>query len=411
MDANANYLNGLINENKNLFSQYPDINWVNPYVGDEFQQHRDELLLRNPAALFKQTKPYHKQISKGCQLCGQGLWSCLFITNRCNANCFYCPTSQTDDEVPSTQGLDFPSADAYAAYINHFGFKGVAFSGGEPLLYLNRVLEYLKAVRTQCAPDLYIWMYTNGLLAKPRSIQALADAGLNEIRFDIGATRYMLDMVKIAKGIIPVVTIEIPAVPEEKEQLMQLLPRMADAGVSNLNLHQLRLTPHNAPRLLKRNYTYIPAERPIVLESELAALEIIDYAREQQIDIGINYCSFYYKHRFQKAGFRRQIAAKHIQKDEFITENGFIRSLNGNELRYDKYVLSQQNKNLSATQISIGKENYNLYRVNASKLKIDSTHIDELRQMLKDEPQQPPIEQELFEAWQHEYIEKGLRAY
>ncbi len=50
---------------------------------------------------------------------------------------------------------------------------------------------------------------------------------------------------------------------------------MIKAGVSNLNLHQLRLTKHNAEKLAKRNYTFIPAEQPIVLESELAALDIL----------------------------------------------------------------------------------------------------------------------------------------
>ena len=70
---------------------------------------------------------------------------------------------------------------------------------------------------------------------------------------------------------------------------------MIKAGVTNLNLHQLRLTKYNAPKLLKHNYTYIHAEQPIVLESELAALEILDFARSENLKIGINYCSFFFK--------------------------------------------------------------------------------------------------------------------
>jgi len=114
--------------------------------------------------LFKDTKPFYRQISKGCKLCGAGFWSCLFITGKCNANCFYCPTSQTNDDLPTTQGLSFESASAYAEYVNYFKFKGVGFSGGEPFLVFDRVVEFLKKLRKKCAPDLYVWLYTNGIL-------------------------------------------------------------------------------------------------------------------------------------------------------------------------------------------------------------------------------------------------------
>ena len=63
-------------------------------------------------------------------------------------------------------------------------------------------------------------MYTNGILADVSKFRKLAAAGLNEIRFDIGATTYGLDKVKLAKGILPNVTIEIPAVPEQRNNFV-----------------------------------------------------------------------------------------------------------------------------------------------------------------------------------------------
>src|SRR5690606_31762738 len=170
------------------------------------------------------------------------------------------------------------------------------------------------------SPDLYIWMYTNGILATKEKLRLLAEAGLNEIRFDIGATGYRLDKVKLAKGIVPNITIEIPAVPEQKEKIKHLLPEMIAAGVSNLNLHQLRLTNYNAPKLLQHNYTYIPAEQPIAVDSELAALEIVVYGREKALPIGINYCSFFFKNRFQPAGFRKLLTKTSLAADNNITE-------------------------------------------------------------------------------------------
>jgi len=179
MDAFDNYLNNLLNKNKKAFSDFSNIRWLNTYRAQEAQKIRDHLLfLLGENLLFKETKPYHHQLSKGCKLCGVGTWSCLFMTNKCNARCFYCPAPQLHDELPATQSLTFETAEAYADYINFFNFKGVSFSGGEPLLFFDRTLHYLKKIRKMCSPDLYIWMYTNGILADTQKFRKWQRRGL-----------------------------------------------------------------------------------------------------------------------------------------------------------------------------------------------------------------------------------------
>lgn len=233
MDAFISYLNDLVSQSKEKFAKFPNIKWLNPYEAYQFQEQRNAILnTEENTHLFKGTKPFYKQISNGCQTCGNGLWSCLFITGKCNGGCFYCPAPQEVDEVPSSQGFNFPTAQSYAQYINKYSFKGVSFSGGEPLLVKERVYDYLKTVRQVCDKDIYIWMYTNGLLAQPEIFDQLAELGLNEVRFDIGATNYKLDKILMAKGRIKNITIEIPAIPEEKEKLKALLPEIIEAGVT-----------------------------------------------------------------------------------------------------------------------------------------------------------------------------------
>ncbi len=222
MEAKYQWMNSLLTKNKNEFSQFPEINWLNPYMAVDYNILRSQILNEITAPLlFKSTKPYMNHISKGCQICGLGKWSCLFITNKCNANCFYCAAPQNNDDVPSTQGLEFENPLDYAHYINYFGFKGVSFSGGEPLLYFKRTLEYLKILRQYCNPNLYIWMYTNGILVDKSKLLALSDENLNEIRFDIGATDFSIEKVKLAKGFIPVITIEY--LPSQKRKIELLL--------------------------------------------------------------------------------------------------------------------------------------------------------------------------------------------
>lgn len=275
----------------------------------------------------KGTKPDMSRLSPGCALCAAGQWSCLFINGCCNASCFYCPAPQKELGLPVSQGLTFATPEAYADYVAALGFRGVSFSGGEPLLTLDRTLSYLKAVRERLGKKVHIWMYTNGILADAAKLRALAAAGLDEIRFDIGAMAYSLEKAVMAVDHIPTVTIEIPAVPEEEALLMLKMPEMAKAGIRHLNLHQLRLTSHNLPRLQEKNYTYIRDAHLTVMESEITALRLLRLSRDMDLPLGVNYCSFAYKHRFQQAALRMKTSPLAAFSDEGLTENGYLRQL------------------------------------------------------------------------------------
>jgi pyruvate formate-lyase activating enzyme-like uncharacterized protein len=295
------------------------------------------------------TKVDCRRLSPGCQTCATGGWSCLFINGRCNASCFYCPTSQDDTGDPLTNGIPFASPEDYAEYVALFGFTGASISGGEPLLTLDRTLAYIDAVRRRCGAAVHIWMYTNGTLLTREIAEELRSAGLGEIRFDIGATGYNLNKLQLAVGVIPTVTVEIPTVPEEEELLQHKLVEMAALGVQHLNLHQLRLTPHNSRHLASRPYTFVHGENVTVLESELTALRLVRYAIEQGIDLPVNYCSFPYKRRFQHAAARRRgipfVRADH----EEVTEAGYLRALAAGNVQYFEAVTLPAGSNLQAT--------------------------------------------------------------
>jgi len=304
---------------------------------------RDELLawLRKHAEFgCGDTKVDCRRLSPGCQTCTAGGWSCLFINGRCNASCFYCPTSQDETGAPLTNGIPFATPDDYAEYVALFGFTGASISGGEPLLTLDRTLAYIDAVRRRCGDAVHLWMYTNGTLLTRDIACELRSAGLGEIRFDIGATNYNLSKLHLAVGVIPTVTVEIPTVPEEEELLRDKLVEMAAAGVKHLNLHQLRLTPYNANHLASRAYTFLHGENVTVLESELSALRLVRYAIEHGIDLPVNYCSFPYKRRFQHAAARRR-GIRFVRADhETETEAGYLRAQGTAGVQYFEAVTS-----------------------------------------------------------------------
>ena len=273
-------------------------------------------------------------LSPGCRRCGEGSWSCLFVNGRCNGRCFYCPTAQDDDGPPVTNGLAFTSPEEYAAYVAALGFSGVSISGGEPLMTPNLTLAYLSAVRKRCGEGVHLWLYTNGTLLTADLCNRLRDAGLDEIRFDLGAVRYNLKKLRLAVGCIPTVTVEIPAVPEDEGLLKRKMVEMAEAGVNHLNLHQMRLTPYNFGPLTERGYVFLHGEKVTVLESELCALRMVRFGLEHGIPLPVNYCSFPYKWRFQQAAARRRAALTVCASGEVVTEPGYLRTLSTTGVRY-----------------------------------------------------------------------------
>jgi pyruvate formate-lyase activating enzyme-like uncharacterized protein len=315
-------------------SEYADmkdgLTWVTEAAAQRAEGTRGELLAAfgdRISWLFSQTKPAWGPISPGCMACGNGGWSCLFINGKCNCRCFYCPTSQDEISVPTTNRLPFSREKDYGDYVNHFDFQGVSISGGEPLLTADKTIRFIDHVRRNSDDSRHLWMYTNGTLLDENTVLRLKDAGLNEIRFDISAKDYDLSRLRLAVGHIPIVTVEIPAIPEDRERLSALLTELHEAGVNHLNLHQLRLTPHNSRFLSKRGYTFLHGEKVTVLESELTALSILRGCAEQSLPLPVNYCSFTYKNQFQRAASRKRNARWIMKPVDAVTESGLIRTM------------------------------------------------------------------------------------
>lgn len=273
------------------------------------------------------TKLDCRDLSPGCRICAAGRWSCLFVNGRCNARCFFCPTEQEHVAIAETSGVRFEDPREYVEYVATFGYEGVGLSGGEPLLTPDRTLAFARAVKRRLGAGVYLWLYTNGILATEDALRQVADAGVDEVRFDLAATGYRLDAVTRACALVPRVTVEIPAVPEDEETVAALLPRLRDAGVRHLNLHQLRLTPHNREKLVRRGYAFVPGPRVTVLGSELTALRLLRRALETGVGLPVNYCSFIYKSAYQKAGAGLRQAPFMAEPYERVTATGAIRRL------------------------------------------------------------------------------------
>ena len=312
----------------------PRFRWFSDKTAGEADITRNDLLEKLSGKVQSAaggSKLYTGFLSRGCLHCIEGDWACNFINRLCNRDCFFCKRSHrviTEEPEAETWGFFFPGPSAHITYLKTFNIGGVSFSGGEPLLVKDRLLKHIIAVRKEFGESVYIWMYTNGDLADREILEQLRDAGLEEIRFNIAAREYDLTPVVLAKEFIPVVTVEIPCIPEDHEQLKALLPVMQDIGINFLNIHQLTVEEQNCRDLIQREYHFTGVYPGIsIFESEICALKLLLHASDSGIKLPINYCASIYKHRYQGRGFRRQRASAFPRGYEELTDTGYLRRI------------------------------------------------------------------------------------
>lgn len=319
---------------KSVGEAYAQLRWPTEAEARAAAARRDELegeIGSEVQRSYAQTKLHKGELSLGCRICAEGAWMCLFVNGLCNRSCAFCPQDRAlAEELPPRARLTAEAARspaAFADYLERFGYRGVAFSGGEPLLVVERVTEFAAALRQRFGSGFYLWLYTNGDLATPERLNALKDAGIDEIRFNLSASEYSLGPVELASRVFPAVTVEVPALPEEEGRLKEFLLGARDLGVSYVNLHQLVGNENNFRSLAGRPYTFLHQPAGAVLESELVALRILRFCLEEGIAVPVQYCGQGYKSLFQEKGHRERVAAALLRPGEELTRLGYVRRL------------------------------------------------------------------------------------
>jgi pyruvate formate-lyase activating enzyme-like uncharacterized protein len=243
-------------------------------------------------------------------------------------HCPFCynPLDTPPDSSPSAFGTTLEEISLNQARTH---ITGISFSGGEPFLEPQKLLEWVAWFRGQPARQ-YTWVYTNGLLAKPHLLKELGSLGLNEIRFDMAATGYthptVLRHLSEAAAAIPNVTVEIPVIPADAEKLLAALPEWISRGVRFLNLHELIYEPGTLSWSM-------PGERlPITLSdghrtaihpgSRGLTLTVMRKVARENLPLSINDCSTQSK-LLQIRGRRRSLAPlSRLPHEKLVSADG-----------------------------------------------------------------------------------------
>lgn len=98
----------------------------------------------------------------------------ISITNRCNADCFYC---HHDGIIPQKYEMTPDEIYRIAKIANDIGVRKIRLSGGEPLIR-NDIIQIVQKISSISFKD--IALTSNGILLK-KYAQKLVNAGLNRI--------------------------------------------------------------------------------------------------------------------------------------------------------------------------------------------------------------------------------------
>jgi len=136
----------------------------------------------------------------------------------------------------------------------------------------------------------------------------LKEAGLKEIRFSIrlydteDVRRSTLAKIALAQKYIPTVMVEMPVLPGSQKEMQNLLLELDDMGIFGINLLEFCFPFRNAEKFKKNGfkiknpphkilYNYWYAGGLPVAGSEEECLQLLDFALDRNLKLGVHYCS------------------------------------------------------------------------------------------------------------------------
>ncbi len=278
---------------------------------------------------------YTDPLSPACKMCADGSKMVILATGLCPTNCFYCPLSFKKggkdrifaDEWELKDENDTKKLIHEAEYIDA---TGAGITGGDPLVVWGRVKTYISLLKETFGSKFHIHLYTCGL-ENAEKIPQLVSAGLDEIRFHPMPGHWhnmekspIKQSIKNTVGTSADVAIEIPVIPNMEKEIFSLIQWADDQKLCWVNLNELEFSERNEQAFHTKGYDVTNDISAAVRGSQETALNVLKQVQQEDIDIGVHYCSVSFKDGIQ-LGNRIKRRAKNISKEfEVITGEGTI---------------------------------------------------------------------------------------
>jgi pyruvate formate-lyase activating enzyme-like uncharacterized protein len=236
---------------------------------------------------------------RGCSSCllGTGL-SAIRKTNTCNIECKFCYNYGQMDEIdPVGEGLwDIGGTKFYEKDLDlllsiHKKPTGIAYVFLEPFMEIEK---YYSIIKKFADAGIHQHLYTNGILATEATLQALGAAGLDEIRFNLGATHCsdaVIANIGIAKKHIPFVGIETPMTPEFFEGFFKNKSSILETKLDFINCAELHLSENNIHNYFGENMYMCRHGYISPIWSRELTLKFMKIADDEHWDCVVHDCS------------------------------------------------------------------------------------------------------------------------
>lgn len=251
---------------------------------------------------------YINAISPACVACQKGVGSATFFTSlQCHRDCYYCFNPNQIEYDYFQQNKRNPAQELLQAHAAGQRVNYLALTGGEPLIHKQEATDFFQTA-TAAFPEAHTRLYTTGDHANEATLQQLQAAGLEEIRLSIrmhdlaNGHRLTFDRLALAKQYIPTVMVEMPVLPGTLSEMKEVLLELEKLQIHSINLLEFCYPLTNAPAFNERGfkvkkrpfhvlYNYWYAGGVPISESELVCLDLMAFALEQKLTIGVHYCS------------------------------------------------------------------------------------------------------------------------
>ena len=269
---------------------------------------------------------YVGRLSPGCEMCAKGAKLVLFVTGICGKGCGFCPLSEKrrDKDIAWANEREITGIEDILIEAEEMNALGAGITGGDPILRLERTLEYISLLKKRFGPDFHIHLYTATPVSK-ENLQKIKKAGLDEIRFHL--TDYEnQENTGIWKSIESAVEldlhtgVEIPAIPGADSAIAEIAHRLNNVGAAFLNLNELEFSDTNQEEMQRMGYKLKDELSHAARGSEETAKKAIETAPE----FNIHFCSSSFKDSVQLKNRLLRRAKRTAKPYETITEEGLL---------------------------------------------------------------------------------------
>ena len=235
----------------------------------------------------------------GCRSCllGTGL-SAVRKTNRCNAACPFCYDYGMLDQIEpigedlwEIGGGRYREEDLPLLFALQKKPTGVSYVYLEPFMEIEK---YYGIIRRFHHAGIHQHMYTNGLNASEENLAALGEAGLDELRFNLGASGasdQVISMMSAAKKYIPRVGIETPMTRTFFKALMEKKEKILATGIDFMNCAELHLNDNNLANYADEPLYFCRMGYLSPIISRDLTLQVMKTAAEETWPIVVHDCS------------------------------------------------------------------------------------------------------------------------